>query len=95
MKKEIVIDPDCSGRSEKRWKIFLVSRELIEQLLLLPSNARIIDVSSQVRFDSDLFAFKVECPDFEHVEPGQALGVCDPQYELRNGAAFFTGWGVE
>ncbi len=77
------------GRDERRYRVFMVSRQLLEEVLLLPKDSYIIDISRDVGFMKDQFAFKVESLEFDPVPPDCIIPTIEARYSSK---PIFVGW---
>jgi hypothetical protein len=57
-----------------------VSWDLLRHVLRLPENCRLNAISTNVYFDLDQVAFRVECPDFPPTQEGCPLPVAAPSH---------------
>ena len=77
--------------------VLRVSWDLLRSVLLLPEDCYLTAISTDVYFDTDMVAFRVEGPDFPPTEEGVALPVAVPKYrhvgtEGGGPRVEFTGW---
>lgn len=77
--------------------ILRVSWDLLRHVLRLPENCRLNAISTNVYFDLDQVAFRVECPDFPPTQEGCPLPVAAPTWGRKTlpdgtNVAEFLGW---
>lgn len=77
--------------------ILRVSWDLLRHVLRLPENCHLNAISTNVYFDLDQVAFRVECPDFPPTQEGCPLPVAAPTWERKTlpdgtNVAEFLGW---
>lgn len=77
-------------------RIFRVTAQLMQDILRLPADCRVVDLSAHIFFDTGDWAVKVESPVFSDVKPGCCIPTVMPVYrsEFVDGrmAVEFVGW---